>query len=219
MKKIYRTELAGCPLTIELGQIAQLANASVLMRYGDSVVLSTATASETPKPGIEFFPLTVDYEEKAYAAGKFPGGFFRREGRPTENAILTARAIDRPMRPLFPNDFRNDVVLSNIVMSADVDHQPEVMAMNGSALATTISDIPFDGPCASVQIAYVDDEFILMPTEEERLQSDLDLLVSGNLEKIMMIEAGANELPDDIMLEAIEFATKRSSIFVSFSKK
>lgn len=206
MKRTYRTQLGERELTVEIGQLAQLANASVLMRYGNSVVLTAATASQTPRPGIEFFPLTVDYEEKAYAAGKFPGGFFRREGRPTENAILTARAIDRPMRPLFPDDYRNDVVLSNMVFAADPDNQPEILAMNGSSLAVLISDIPFDGPIASVQVGYIDDEFVLMPTEEERNESLLDLLVSGSRDKICMIEAGANELPDDIVLEAIEFA-------------
>lgn len=203
MKKIYQTEVAGRTLQVELGEMAQLANGSVLVRYGDTTVLSTATASSSPRPGIDFFPLSVDYEEKMYSVGKFPGGFLKREGRPTEHATLTARAIDRPMRPLFPKDLRNDVLMSNLVLSVDQDNSPEFCAMFGSHLAVNISDIPYYGPTAVIEVGLVDGEIVINPTEAQREVSDLDLTLAGTAEKVTMIEAGANEVPDEIMLEAI----------------
>lgn len=206
MYKEYSIEVAGRTLTVETGKMAQFANGSALIRYGDTAVLTTATASKQPRPGIEFFPLTVDYEEKMYSVGRFPGGFIRREGRPSENAVLTARAIDRPMRPLFPADLRNDVVISNLVMSVDHENSPEFCAMLGSALTVTVSDIPFNGPIASVMVGIVDGEIIINPSEEEMARSDLDLIVAGSKDKITMIEAGANEVPDEKMMETIEAA-------------
>lgn len=204
MFKTYSMELAGRTLTIENGKMAGLANGSVLVRYGDTAVLVNVTASKEPKEGIDFFPLSVDYEERLYAVGKIPGSFQRKEGKPTEKAILTSRAIDRPMRPLFPKDFRNDVVISCLVLSVDQDNSPEVCAMIGAAVATAISDIPFYGPTASVNVGYVDGQIIINPNVEERAKSDLTLTVAGTLEKITMIEAGANEIPNHIMLEAIK---------------
>lgn len=204
MMREYSIEVAGRPLTVETGKLAQFANGSCLIRYGETVVLSTATASSTPRPGIDFFPLSVDYEEKMYAVGKFPGGFNKREGRPTEAAILTARAIDRPMRPLFPDDLRNDVTLSNLVLSVDHENSPEFCAMLGSSLAVTISDIPFNGPTASVMVGIIDGEIVINPSEEQMARSDLDLTLAGTEDLVCMIEAGANEVPDELMLEAIE---------------
>ncbi len=203
MSNVYEMDLAGRTIRVETGKLAQFANGSCLVSYGDTTVLSAATSSKSPRPGIDFFPLSVDYEEKMYAVGRFPGGFLKREGRPTENAVLTARAIDRPMRPLFPSDLRNDVNLANLVMSVDQDAKPEFCAMLGSAIAVAISDIPFNGPCASVMIGMIDNKPVINPTEEQRELSQMDVIVAGTAEKITMIEAGANEIPDELMLEAI----------------
>ena len=206
MFKTYSMELAGRELTLETGKMAGLANGSVLVKYGETTVLVNVTASKEPKEGIDFFPLSVDYDERLYAAGKIPGGYNKREGRPTEKAILTARAIDRPLRPLFPKDFRNDVVVSCLVLSVDQDNSPEVCAMIGASCALSISDIPFGGPTAAVAVGYVDNKIVINPTEAEREKSDLTLTVAGTLDKIAMIEAGANELSNDTMLEAIKTA-------------
>ena len=203
MYKTFSMELAGRTLSVDIGRVGAQANGAALMHYGDTVVLSTATASEKPRDGIDFFPLSVDFEEKMYAVGKIPGGFTRREGRPSDNAILTARVIDRPMRPLFPKDYRNDVVLNNLVMSVDPDCSPELCAMLGSALATCISDIPFDGPVAMTQVGLVGGKFVFNPTQEEKRATDLTLTVASTKEKVIMIEAGANEVPEDVMIEAI----------------
>lgn len=203
MKKVFEMTLAGRSLVIETGELAQFANGSCLVRYGDTVIMSTATASTSPRPGIDFFPLSVDYEEKLYSVGRFPGGFIKREGRPTEKAILTSRVIDRPMRPLFPKDLRNDVSINNLVMSVEQDNSPEIAAMIGSSIAVAISDIPWNGPIGGVHVGIVDGEIIVNPTEEQRIKSDLQLTLAGTEEKVCMIEAGANEIPDDKMLEAI----------------
>ena len=204
MFKTYSMELAGRKLTIETGKLAGLANGNVLVRYGDTVVMVNVVASKEPREGIDFFPLSVDYEEKMYAAGKIPGGFTRREGKAADKAILVSRAIDRPIRPLFPKDFRNDVVVTATVLSVEIDNSPEVCAMIGTSVALSISDIPFGGPTAAVKVGYVDGEFVINPTLEQRKKSELDLLVAGTMDKIAMIEAGAKELPDDKMLEAIK---------------
>ncbi|MBQ3146094.1 MAG: polyribonucleotide nucleotidyltransferase [Clostridia bacterium] len=204
MFKTYSMELAGRTLTVETGKLAELANANVLVRYGETVVMVNVTASKEPKEGIDFFPLSVDYEEKMYSVGKIPGGFTRREGKAADKAILVSRAIDRPIRPLFPKDFRNDVVVVATVLSVEPDNSPEVCAMIGASAALSISDIPFGGPTASVKVGYVDGKFIINPTLEEKAKSELDLLVAGTVDKIAMIEAGAKELPDDKMLEAIK---------------
>ena len=204
MFKTYSMELAGRTLTIETGKLAELANANVLVRYGETVVMVNVVASKEPREGIDFFPLSVDYEEKMYAAGKIPGGFTRREGKAADKAILVSRAIDRPIRPLFPKDFRNDVVVTATVLSVEIDNSPEVCAMIGTSAALAISDIPFGGPTAAVKVGYVDGEFVINPTLEQRNKTDLDLLVAGTMDKIAMIEAGAKELPDDKMLEAIK---------------
>ena len=196
-------ELAGRTLTVEIGKVAAQANGAALMRYGDTVVLSTATASEKPREGIDFFPLSVEFEEKMYAVGKIPGGFNKREGKASEHAVLTSRVIDRPMRPLFPKDYRNDVTLNNLVMAVDPDCSPEVTAMLGASVATSISDIPFDGPIAGTRIGLIDGEFIVNPTADQQLVSDLALTVASTAEKVIMIEAGANEVPEDKMIEAI----------------
>ncbi len=201
--KTFEMQLAGRTLRADIGRVAAQANGAVLLHYGDTVVLSTATASEKPRDGIDFFPLSVDFEEKMYSVGKIPGGFTRREGRPSENAILTSRVIDRPMRPLFPKDYRNDVVLNNLVMSVDPDCSPELTAMLGSALATCISDIPFDGPVAMTQMGLVDGELVYNPTEAQKQVTDLTLTVASTPEKVIMIEAGAKEVPEDKMIEAI----------------
>lgn len=201
-KRIFETDLCGRKLVLEIGQLAQFANGSVLLRYGDTVILSTATSAE-PREGIDFFPLSVDYEEKMYSVGKIPGGFLRREGRPGEKAILTSRLIDRPLRPLFPKDMRNDVSVNNIVMSVDQDNSPEIAAMIGSSVAVAISDIPWNGPIAGVQVGIVDDEIIVCPNQEQSNRSTLHLTVAGTEEKVCMIEAGADEVPDEQMLEAI----------------
>ena len=196
-------ELAGRTLTVEIGKVAAQANGAALMRYGDTVVLSTATASEKPREGIDFFPLSVEFEEKMYAVGKIPGGFNKREGKASEHAVLTSRVIDRPMRPLFPKDYRNDVTLNNLVMAVDPNCSPEVTAMLGASVATSISDIPFDGPIAGTRIGLIDGEFIVNPTADQQLVSDLALTVASTAEKVIMIEAGANEVPEDKMIEAI----------------
>ena len=204
MFKTYSMELAGRTLTVETGKLAELANGNVLVRYGDTVVMVNVVASKEPREGIDFFPLSVDYEEKMYAAGKIPGGFTRREGKAADKAILVSRAIDRPIRPLFPKDFRNDVVVTATVLSVEIDNSPEVCAMIGTSAALAISDIPFGGPTAAVKVGYVDGEFVINPNLEQRKKSELDLLVAGTMDKIAMIEAGAKELPDDKMLEAIK---------------
>ena len=204
MFKIYETELAGRKLTIETGKMASLSNGNVLVRYGDTCVMVNVTASKKPKEGIDFFPLSVDFEEKLYAVGKIPGSYTKREGKPSDKAILTSRAIDRPLRPLFPKDFRNDVVVVATVLSVEQDNSPEVAAMIGASAALSISDIPFGGPTAAVNVGLVDGEIIINPTEEQRNKSDLTLTVAGTEEKIAMIEAGANEVPNDVMLEAIK---------------
>ena len=204
MFKTYSMELAGRTLTVETGKLAELANANVLVRYGETVVMVNVTASKEPKEGIDFFPLSVDYEEKMYSVGKIPGGFTRREGKAADKAILVSRAIDRPIRPLFPKDFRNDVVVVATVLSVEPDNSPEVCAMIGASAALSISDIPFGGPTAAVKVGYIDGKFIINPTLEEREKTQLDLLVAGTTDKIAMIEAGAKELPDDKMLEAIK---------------
>jgi polyribonucleotide nucleotidyltransferase len=201
-KKVFKTDYCGRELIIETGQIADFANGSVLIRHGDTVILSTCTSAK-PREGIDFFPLSVDYEEKMYAVGKMPGGFLKREGRPTNHAMLTSRMIDRPMRPLFPDDLRNEVTINNLVLSVDQDNAPEITAMLGSALATAISDVPWNGPMAGVQVALIDGEIILNPDAEQRAASDLELTVAGTKENVCMIEAGANEVPDEIMMEAI----------------
>jgi len=206
MFKTYSMELAGRKLTIETGKMAGLANGSVLVKYGETTVLVNATASKEPKDGIDFFPLSVDYEERLYSVGKIPGSFTKREGKPSEKAILTARAIDRPLRPLFPKDFRNDVVISCLVLSVEQDCSPEVCSMIGASCALSISDIPFGGPTAAVSVGYVNDRIIINPTEEERKNSKLTLTVAGTADKIAMIEAGADEIPNNIMLEAIKEA-------------
>ena len=208
MFKSYSMDLAGRKLTIETGKMAGLANASVLVKYGETTVLVNATASKEPKEGIDFFPLSVEYNERLYAVGKIPGGFTKREGKPADKAILTARAIDRPLRPLFPKDFRNDVVIDCLVLSVEQDCSPEICAMIGASCALSISDIPFGGPTAAVAVGYVNDEIVINPTEEQRKNSRLNLTLAGTHDKIAMIEAGADELPDDKMLEAIKVAHK-----------
>ena len=204
MFKIYETELAGRKLTIESGKIAGLANGSVVVRYGETVVMVNVTASKEPKEGIDFFPLSVDFEEKMYSVGKIPGSYTKREGKPSDKAILVSRAIDRPLRPLFPKDFRNDVVVVATVLCVEQDNSPEVAAMIGASAALSISDIPFGGPTAAVNVGLVNGEIVINPTEAQRKVSDLNLTVAGTAEKVAMIEAGANEVPDDVMLEAIK---------------
>ena len=203
MYKSYSMELAGRTLTVDIGRVAAQANGAVFIKYGDTTVLSTATASDKPRDGVDFFPLSVEFEEKMYSVGKIPGGFNKREGKASENAILTDRVIDRPMRPLFPKDYRNDVTLNNLVMSVDPECRPEIVAMFGTALAVHISDIPFDGPCAMTQMGLVDGEFIVNPSQKQWDEGDLQLTVASTKEKVIMIEAGANEIPEDQMIEAI----------------
>ncbi|HPE27426.1 MAG TPA: polyribonucleotide nucleotidyltransferase, partial [Saccharofermentans sp.] len=203
MEKVFKTEIAGRPLVVETGKIAQFANGSVLIRYGDTVILSTVTASTQPRDGVDFFPLSVDYEEKQYAVGRIPGGFIKREGRPSEKAILTSRVIDRPVRPLFPKDLRNDVVVSNTVMSVDQDCSPEIAAMLGTSIAISISDIPWKGPIAGVVLGLIDNKAVINPTEAQREVSQMYVTLAGTKTKICMVEAGANEVPDEIMLQAI----------------
>jgi len=216
MYKSFTMELAGRTLRVDVDRVAKQANGAAFMHYGDTVVLSTATASDKPREGIDFFPLSVEYEEKLYAVGKIPGGFNKREGKASENAILTSRVIDRPMRPLFPKDYRNDVTLNNMVMSVDPECSPELTAMLGSAIATAISDIPFDGPCATTQVGLIDGEFIFNPSNAQKMVSDLQLTVASTREKVIMIEAGANEVPEDKMLEAIFSAHKVNQTVIEF---
>ena len=216
MFKKFEMELAGRTLRVDVGRVAAQANGAALMHYGETVVLSTATASEKPREGIDFFPLSVEYEEKLYAVGKIPGGFNKREGKASENAILTSRVIDRPMRPLFPKDYRNDVTLNNLVMSVDPDCSPELTAMLGSAIATAISDIPFDGPTSTTQVGLIDGEFVFNPNAAQRAVSDLQLTVASTRDKVIMIEAGANEVPEDKMIEAIFAAHEVNQQVIQF---
>lgn len=212
----FRMELGGRPLIVETGKIAQLADGAVFIKYGNTVVLVTACSSSQPRDGIDFFPLSVDYEERQYAVGKIPGGFIKREGKPTEKAVLSARLIDRPIRPLFPKGFRNDVQVVATVMSVDQDNLPEIVAMIGSSIALSISSIPFMGPTGSVQVGLIDGEFILNPTLQQREKSELHLVVSGTKEAVMMVEASSNVVPEDIMLEAIMFAHENIKTIVRF---
>ncbi|MGI5947014.1 MAG: polyribonucleotide nucleotidyltransferase [Lachnospiraceae bacterium] len=216
MYKSFSMELAGRTLTVDVGRVAAQANGAAFMHYGDTVVLSTATASDKPREGIDFFPLSVEYEEKLYSVGKIPGGFNKREGKASENAILTSRVIDRPMRPLFPKDYRNDVTLNNLVMSVDPDCSPELTAMLGSAIAATISDIPFDGPCATTQIGLIDGELIVNPTNAQKKVSDMALTVASTREKVIMIEAGAKEVPEQVMIDAIFKAHEVNQEIIKF---
>ncbi len=216
MYKTFSMEIAGKTLNVTIGKVAAQANGAALMQYGETTVLSTATASEKPREGIDFFPLSVEYEEKLYAVGKIPGGFNKREGKASENAILTSRVIDRPMRPLFPKDYRNDVTLNNMVMSVDPECRPELVAMLGASIATCISDIPFDGPCASTQVGLIDGEFVLNPSQEQWKISDLNLTVASTSEKVIMIEAGANEVPEEKMIEAIYLAHDENQKIIAF---
>ena len=219
MYKSFSMELAGRTLTVDIGRVAKQANGAAFMHYGDTTVLSTATASEKPRDGIDFFPLSVEYEEKMYAVGKIPGGFNKREGKASENAILTSRVIDRPMRPLFPKDYRNDVTINNLVLSVDPECTPELTAMLGSAIAVAISDIPFDGPCATTQVGMIDGQFILNPTQEQTQKGDLKLTVASTRDKVIMIEAGANELPEATMIEAIYLADATNKKIIEFIDK
>lgn len=216
MKKSFSMDLAGRTLTVDVGRVSAQANGAALMHYGETTVLSTATASEKPRDGIDFFPLSVEYEEKLYSVGKIPGGFNKREGKASENAILTSRVIDRPMRPLFPKDYRNDVTLNNMVMSVDPECRPELVAMLGSAIAASISDIPFCGPCATTQIGMVNGEFIVNPNQKIWDEGDLQLTVASTSEKVIMIEAGANEIPEDKMIEAIYMAHDINQTVIAF---
>ena len=219
MYKSYSMELAGRTLTVDVGRVAKQANGAVLMHYGDTTVLSTATASKEPREGIDFFPLSVEYEEKMYAVGKIPGGFNKREGKASEHAILTSRVIDRPMRPLFPKDYRNDVTLVDMVMSVDPECNPEIPAMLGSSIATCISDIPFDGPCATTQVGLIDGEYVINPSLAQKEISDLQLTVASTREKVIMIEAGANEVPEDKMIDAIYKAHEVNQEIIAFIDK
>ena len=216
MYKSYSMELAGRTLTVDIGRVAKQANGAALMHYGDTTVLATATASKEPREGIDFFPLSVEYEENMYAVGKIPGGFNKREGKASEHAILTSRVIDRPMRPLFPKDYRNDVTLVDMVMSVDPECNPEIPAMLGSSLATCISDIPFDGPCATTQIGLINGEYVVNPTLAQKDISDLQLTVASTRDKVIMIEAGANEVPEDQMIEAIYKAHEVNQEIIRF---
>ena len=217
--KTYSMELGGRTLSVDIGRVSAQANGAALMHYGDTTVLCTATASDKPRDGIDFFPLSVEYEEKLYAVGKIPGGFNKREGKASENAILTSRVIDRPMRPLFPKDYRNDVTLNNMVMSVDSECRPEVVAMLGAAIATSISDIPFDGPCATTQLGMVDGEFIVNPNQEQWKNGDLQLTVASTSTKVIMIEAGANEIPEAKMIEAIYKCHEINQTIIEFINK
>ncbi len=216
MFKSFTMELAGRTLRVDVGRVGAQANGCALVQYGDTTVLATATASEKPRDGIDFFPLSVEYEEKMYAVGKIPGGFNKREGKASENAVLTSRVIDRPMRPLFPKDYRNDVTLNNMVMSVDPQCRPELTAMLGASIATCISDIPFDGPCAMTQVGLVDGEFIINPSQEQWKNGDLNLTVASTSEKVIMIEAGANVVPEDKMIEAIYMAHDINQTIIAF---
>ncbi|MBR6666208.1 MAG: polyribonucleotide nucleotidyltransferase [Lachnospiraceae bacterium] len=219
MYNTFTMELAGRTLRVDINRVGKQANGCAFMQYGETTVLSTATASEKPRDGIDFFPLSVEYEEKLYSVGKIPGGFNKREGKASENAILTSRVIDRPMRPLFPKDYRNDVTLNNMVMSVDPSCRPEIVAMLGAAIATSISDIPFDGPCAMTQVGLVDGEFVINPSQEQWKNGDLNLTVASTKEKVIMIEAGANEVPEAKMIEAIYLAHEVNQTIIEFIDK
>ncbi len=219
MYNTFTMELAGRTLRVDVNRVGKQANGCAFMQYGETTVLSTATASEKPRDGIDFFPLSVEYEEKLYSVGKIPGGFNKREGKASENAILTSRVIDRPMRPLFPKDYRNDVTLNNMVMSVDPECRPEIVAMLGAAIATCISDIPFDGPCAMTQVGLIDGEFIINPSQEQWKNGDLNLTVASTTEKVIMIEAGANEVPEAKMIEAIYMAHEVNQTIIEFINK
>ena len=219
MYQTYSMELAGRTLSVDINRVGKQANGCAFMHYGDTTVLCTATASEKPREGIDFFPLSVEYEEKLYAVGKIPGGFNKREGKASENAILTSRVIDRPMRPLFPKDYRNDVTLNTMVMSVDPECRPELVAMLGAAISTCISDIPFDGPCAMTQVGMIDGEFVLNPSQEQWKNGDLNLTVASTKEKVIMIEAGANEVPEAKMIEAIYLAHDVNQTIIAFIDK
>ena len=212
----FETELGGRKLIVENGKMAKQANGAVLVRYGDTVVLVAVTSSAEPREGVDFFPLTVDYEEKMYAAGKIPGGFIKREGRPPQSAILKSRLIDRPIRPLFPKGFRNDVQVTATVLSFEQDNPPEVAAMLGASCALCVSDIPFNGPIAGVHVGRIDGEFIINPTVEQSGKSELDLMVAGSRDAVMMVEAGAKELPEDVILDAILFGHEEIKKLVAF---
>lgn len=214
--KSYSMDIAGKKLTVDIGRVAAQANGAAFIKYGDTTVLSTITASEKPRDGIDFFPLSVEYEEKLYAVGKIPGGFNKREGKASENAVLTSRVIDRPMRPLFPKDYRNDVTLNNLVMAVDPECRPEIVAMLGSAIATCISDVPFDGPCAMTQVGMINGEFIINPSQKQWAEGDLNLTVASTSKKVIMIEAGANEIPEAKMLEAIYMAHDVNQTIIEF---
>ena len=214
--KRYQKEIAGRMLTVDINRVAAQANGAAFIKYGDTTVLSTCTASEKPRDGIDFFPLSVEYEEKLYSVGKIPGGFNKREGKASENAVLTSRVIDRPMRPLFPKDYRNDVTLNNLVMSVDPECRPELVAMLGSSIATCISDVPFDGPCAMTQVGLIDGEFIINPTQEQWDEGDLKLTVASTSQKVIMIEAGANIVPEAKMIEAIYMAHDINQDIIAF---
>ncbi|MBR0132729.1 MAG: polyribonucleotide nucleotidyltransferase, partial [Lachnospiraceae bacterium] len=216
MYKSFSMELAGKTLTVDVGRVAAQANGAAFIHYGDTTVLSTATASEKPRDGIDFFPLSVEYEEKMYAVGKIPGGFNKREGKASENAILTSRVIDRPMRPLFPKDYRNDVTINNLVLSVDPECSPELTAMLGSAICVAISDIPFDGPCATTQVGMIDGDFIINPNSSQDKVSDLKLTVASTRDKVIMIEAGANEIPEEKMIDAIYLADSVNKDIIAF---
>ena len=219
MYKSYSMELAGRTLTVDIGRVCAQANGAALLKYGETTVLSTATASDKPRDGVDFFPLSVEFEEKMYSVGKIPGGFNKREGKASENSILTARVIDRPMRPLFPKDYRNDVTLNNMVMSVDPECRPELVAMIGAALSTTISDIPFDGPCAMTQMGMKNGEFIVNPSQKDWDEGDLKLTVASTATKVIMIEAGANEIPEAKMIEAIYMAHDINQTIIEFIDK
>ncbi len=219
MYNTFTMELAGRTLRVDINRVGKQANGCAFMQYGETTVLSTATASEKPRDGIDFFPLSVEYEEKLYAVGKIPGGFNKREGKASENAILTSRVIDRPMRPLFPKDYRNDVTLNNMVMSVDPACRPEIVAMLGASIATCISDIPFDGPCAMTQVGLIDGEFVINPSQEQWKNGDLNLTVASTKEKVIMIEAGANEVPEAKMIEAIYLAHDVNQTIIEFIDK
>ncbi|MFR2364617.1 MAG: polyribonucleotide nucleotidyltransferase, partial [Eubacterium sp.] len=219
MYKSFSMELGGRTLTVDVGRVAAQANGAAFMHYGDTTVLSTATASDKPRDGVDFFPLSVEFEEKMYSVGKIPGGFNKREGKASENSVLTARVIDRPMRPLFPKDYRNDVSLNNLVMSVDPECRPELVAMLGSAISTCISDIPFDGPCAMTQIGLVDGEFIVNPSQADWDNGDLQLTVASTRQKVIMIEAGANIIPEAKMIEAIYMAHDINQTIIEFIDK
>ena len=213
---VFEMEVGGRPVQVEIGKYAEQANGSCMVQCGETVVMTNVPLAKQPRDGIDFFPLSVEYEEKMYAVGKIPGGFNKREGKASENAILTSRVIDRPMRPLFPKDYRNDVTLNNMVMSVDPECRPELVAMIGAAIATCISDIPFDGPCAMTQVGMIDGEFIINPSQEQWKKGDLNLTVASTSEKVIMIEAGANEIPEAKMIEAIYKAHEINQTIIAF---